>query len=76
MEDMREHGLKPDVVSYSAAINACEKRGIWELDEGLRDCVDVGMKGFKAVIDKCTEMYRKCFAGPSRVHTACTAGRH
>lgn len=27
LEDMRERGLKPDVVTYSALISACQKAG-------------------------------------------------
>ena len=39
MDEMPQHALKPDVISYKAATSACEKGGQWqralELLEGM-----------------------------------------
>ena len=31
LEEMRTRGVEPDVISFNAAISACEKGGQWEL---------------------------------------------
>ena len=58
LEGMRERGIEPDVISYSAAISACEKGGQWEraleLLEGMRERgIEPDVISYSAAISAC-----------------------
>ena len=60
LEEMRERGLKPDVISCSAAISACEKGGKWqsavELLEEMRE------RGLKPDVISCSAAISACIS--------------
>ena len=55
---MRQRGLEPDVITYSAAISACEKGSQWEralelLDEMRQRGLEPDVITYSAAISAC-----------------------
>merc|ERR1712118_57970 len=60
LDEMRERGVSPDVISFNAAISACEKGGQWEralslLDEMRESGVSPNVISFNAAILSCAK---------------------
>ena len=61
LEDIRRVGVTPNVISFNAAISACEKGGQWQQTSLL--LVDMGMAGVTLEVISFTAAISACEKG-------------